>query len=507
LESQFPRANQAAIIALGRPLEQRDNYFPIHLMVKGEKQTDNFLAALNNKNRGKPGPGEPGFTKETKPGAKGSLNLDAFSVYFRHLKQVEQFIHMAPVAKSVGDILNTEKFQQAVNDKTSGHGTKVLKKWLNDSIRGHAFDFDTSLAEDTFLWLRRKGVMFTIARNIPSTLRQALSLTNVVAMHPVFAANMSVHMAKSIDPRYFKQLEDRMKRLSPEMRHRNFERFLARIKHDAQVAGVITGKESWDERAFSWQKWFDNRTVVNIWNAVYDSAQISEAVQKQFEVDGSEERAIHLADKIAGRTQPMGDVEHLPDFFRGGTIATLLSTFQRQVSNNWNLWAHDIIGMRKAGKISKKMAAWRILFSYIIPSQIFGLISRGGLPDDWEDAAFDLSVYGLGPIFLAGRVVINAALGFAGGQTSVEDIIPATGSKAIAKLMRGDIKGAAYQGLRVAAQVTGRFPNQYFRTGEGVRDIMTGETDDLRRLIYSDWSLTNYGWPGGKEDEVDPGFI
>ncbi len=358
--------------------------------------------------------------------------------------------------------------------------------------------------------------MFTIARNIPSALRQSLSLSNVIAMHPVFAANMSVHIAKSIDPKYFKMLETRMKEKSPEMRHRNFERYLAQIKSEAKVAGIITGKESWDEKAFSWQKWFDNRTVVCIWNSIYDAAQTSEAVQKQFEVDGSKESAIHLGDKIAGRTQPMGDVEHLPDFFRGGAIATLLSTFQRQVSNNWGFWTHDIIGMRKAGKISKKMVAWRVLFSYVIQSQIYGLISRGGLPDDWKDAAFDLSVYSLGSIFLVGRVVINAALGFAGGQTSVEDIIPATSSKALAKLMRGDIltgpggdftKGAVYQGLKAIGALTGRFPNQYFRTGEGIRDIYTGLTDDLRRLIWSDWSLTEYGWPSSKEDEVDPGFI
>ena len=143
-------------------------------------------------------------------------------------------------------------------------------------------------------------------------------------------------MAKSADPRYYKMLEKRMRELSPEMDIRSFERYLANIKHQAQAAGVLTGKEEWSTKALSWQRWADRRTVVIIWNAFYDAAIHSEAIQKQFELDGTDETAITFANKMTGRTQPMGNVEHLPDFFRGGAIERLLSTFQNQINNRWN---------------------------------------------------------------------------------------------------------------------------------------------------------------------------
>ena len=71
---------------------------------------------------------------------------------------------------------------------------------------------------------------------------------------------------------------------------------------------------------------------------------------------------------------------------------------------------------------------------------------------------------------------------------------------------KGDVGKTALYGLKTVGGLTGRIPNQVIRTGQGIYDIHTGEADDLRRLIYSDWSLTNYGWPGGEEKE-DPGFI
>jgi hypothetical protein len=207
----------------------------------------------------------------------------------------------------------------------------------------------------------------------------------------------------------------------------------------------------------------------------------------------------------------MGDVEHLPDFFTGGPIERLLTTFQNQPNNNFNFWAHDIVGEYKAGKIDKKMVAYRTLYSTILPSMMFGAISRGGPPDDWKDALFDLGVYMTGPLFMIGRILNDAVLGFAGGQTSVEGIIPANFAKGLqagikAVVSEGDVrteaaKKAVEYNLKTVGGLTGRGPNALFRTGAGVRDLYTGDATDWRRLIYSDWSLTKYGWPGGDDDK------
>ena len=504
LEANFERANGAAKLGLGRDLEQQDNYFPIRVIDVTDIQKEDYLTLLEDKPRKPLAKAEPGEVKARKKGANRPLDLDSFSVYLNHLTRIEQFIHMAPVAKSVGKILNTKEFRQALNDTTAGHGTQILDKWLKNCIRGHAIERTTGFAAKTLLWMRQKGVLFALAGNIPSVTRQFLSGFNAAASHPTTLTYMIKYLTQSANPKFYNTLERRMLDKSDVMKTRSFERELANVKHQAQAARVLVGKKEFSEKALAWQKWADKRTVTIAWNSFYDSALNSESIQKQFDLDGSEEAATAYANKMIARTQPMGDVEHLPDFFTGGPIERLLSTFMNQVNNNWNFWAHDIYGMRKAGKISNKMVAYRILFSNILPAMMFGAISRGGPPDDWKDAMFDWAIYSVSPVFLLGRIITDALLGFAGGKTAVEDLLPSNFGKTLQALIKGQPKKAAVPALKTVGGLTGRIPNQAIRTGQGIYDLWTGETDDLRRLIYSDWSLTQYGWPEGADEGRKP---
>ena len=513
LEANFSRANQAAILGLNRELEQRDNYFPMRVIDVADMKKDDFLTMLESHPKVDISLKEPGEVKEVVKGAEQPIKLDSFEVYLNHISRIEQFIHMAPVAKSVGNILRTKEFRQAVSNVTSGFGPNILDRWLKNCIRGHAIDKVDAFASKTLLWMRTKGMMHVLVGNIPSVARQFLSGFNGVASHPVLLAYATVNLIESANPKTYKLLQQRMIDKSDTMRTRSFERELANVRYYAQVSRVLMGKKEFSEIALSWQKWADKRTVTIVWNSAYDAALNNESVQKTFELDGSEEAAVYFADKLAMRTQPMGDVEHLPDFFTSGPIERLLSTFMNQPNNNLNFWAHDIIGMRRAGKIDNKMVAYRALMSSILPAMMFGAISRGGLPDDWKDVPFDMTVYTLGSVFLVGRTVVDAMLGFAGGKTAVEDIIPANFGKA----MQAGIKAAGAEGgeerkkhlkkvglytAKTAGALTGLLPNQAIRSVMGAHALMTGKTDDLLRLIYSDWSLTQYGWPESAEEKA-----
>ena len=87
---------------------------------------------------------------------------------------------------------------------------------------------------------------------------------------------------------------------------------------------------------------------------------------------------------------------------------------------------------------------------------------------------------------------------------TIEDALTANVGKAVEAVIKKEPKKAVIPALKVIGGATGLGPNQVFKTGTGIRDIMTGETDDLRRLIYSDWSLTNYGWPSGADEGRKP---
>ena len=513
LEANFSRANQAAILGLNRELEQRDNYFPMRVIDVADMKKDDFLTMLESHPKVDTSLKEPGEVKKVVKGAEQPIKLDSFEVYLNHISRIEQFIHMAPVAKSVGNILRTKEFRQAVSNVTSGFGPNILDRWLKNCIRGHAIDKVDGFASRTLLWLRMKGMMHVLVGNIPSVARQFLSGFNGVASHPVLLAYATINLIEINNPKTYKLLQQRMIDKSDTMRTRSFERELANVRYYAQVSRVLMGKKEFSEIALSWQKWADKRTVTVVWNSAYDAALNNESVQKTFELDGSEEAAVYFADKLAMRTQPMGDVEHLPDFFTGGPIERLLSTFMNQPNNNLNFWAHDIVGMRRAGKIDNKMVAYRALMSSILPAMMFGAISRGGLPDDWKDAAFDMTVYTLGSVFLVGRMVVDAMLGFAGGKTAVEDIIPANFGKTLqagikaagaedSEERKEALKKVGLYSAKTAGALTGLLPNQVIRSVGGATALLKGDTDDLRRLIYSDWSLTQYGWPESAEEKA-----
>ena len=45
-------------------------------------------------------------------------------------------------------------------------------------------------------------------------------------------------------------------------------------------------------------------------------------------------------------------------------------------------------------------------------------------------------------------------------------------------------------GIKATGALTGRIPAQAIRTAEGAYDLAQNETDDWRRLIYSEWALS-----------------
>lgn len=497
MHKQFPRVRQAAILALGRDLTEQDNYFSLYLKdVDPEQQTD-FLHDLLKQVGEKVGVQEPGEIKKRKKGARQPLRLDAFENYFYHINRIEQFVNLAPIAKSVGDIVNDKEYQKAINNVTDGHGGRILKDWLKHSVRGHAAESSSWIGRK-ILALRRNGIVYAIGGNIPSVMRQQLSGFNAMSVHPSVAFYAAQHWGEGKNPRNYRKLENRAMSKSQMMRTRNFDRIEIIINKQNPARRRILRKKPWSSKAVSWIRWQDKHTTVYAWNAFYDAALKSGAAQATFGLDGSEQTAIDFADKWVRRTQPMGGAEHLPDFFRGGVVERLLTTFQNQINNNFNFWYHDIYQAKKYGKIDNKLLAYRIMGSYVLPALAFGMIARGGgLPRTWKDVPFDLFNYTLGPAFIVGRIIYNAIHGFAGAGRGIEGIALTEIEKTIESMIRKDTKGVVRHGIKAVGASTGKIPAQAIRTSEGVIDLMTDETDDLRRLIWSEWSLGKEPKPSG----------
>ncbi len=489
LQEQYPRANQAAIIALGRELTPADNYFPMYAPADATDlgQQKDFLTELEDKIGVPKTSMEISEVQERVPTATSPVETDFFRSYLHNIARVERFINMAPAVNEVQNLLNNKEYRHTLNKATNGYGVKILQNWMKDTTRGKSSEINDWTGR-LLTGLRRNAIVYAIGYNIPSVMRQTLSLGNAIAIDPLMMKHVPMNWMKNKQGwGNYRVMENEVMGKSIMMRTRSFDRVESILNSLSAIEKRMLGKQDYSRRALGFIRWMDRHTTVLAWKSLYDVA---------LDRHMSEEAAVAFADNGISKTQPMGNARDLPDFFRGGPLQKILTTFANQTNQNYDFWTHDIIGSLKAGKISKKTATYRVMFSYVIPALLFGMIGRGGLPKDWKDVAKDLALYPLGSPFLVGRMIYNAAQGFSGGGSSVAEIGITELEKTIAAGFRGDVGKVVKHGTKAVGALTGRIPAQLIRTVEGAYDLAQNETDDYRRLIYSEWALSR-GDKGG----------
>ncbi len=489
LQAQYPRANQAAIIALGRELTPADNYFPLYSPADtvGLDQQVDFLTQLEEKAGAPKTSLEISEAQERVKTSTGPVETDFFRSYLHNIARVERFINMAPAVNEVQNLLNNKEYRHALNKATNGYGVKILHNWMKDTTKGKSSEVNDWTGK-LLTGLRRNAMVYAIGFNISSMMRQTLSLGNAIAIDPLMMKHIPINWMKNKQGwDNYRTMENEVMGKSLMMRTRSFDRVESILNSLPATQKRLMGKKDYSRKALGFIRWMDRHTTVLSWRSLYDVA---------LDRKMSEEQAVAFADDGISKTQPMGNARDLPDFFRGGPLQKLLTTFQNQVNQNYNFWTHDIVGELRAGKISKRTAVHRVAFSYVIPALLFGMIGRGGPPEDWKDVVKDLALYPLGSLFLVGRVIYNTAQGFAGGGTSVAEIGVSELEKTIAAGFRGDVGKVVKHGIKAIGALTGRIPAQAIRTAEGAYDLAQNETDDWRRLIYSEWALSR-GDKGG----------
>lgn len=424
--------------------------------------------------------------------ATGPLELDALSNYVAHTRAVEHYKAMAIPAYNIDQMLTNKEFQKAVQVKTRGAGNRILSKWLRDVVAEQ-----TSLEND---WvsrvlgvLRRNAVVSALGINVITAMKQPLSLSLAAAENPRMIPGIMAAFAEGArSPSALKKfVHDR----SVVVRHRNMEREMREMAQRRSVRKKIGMKRTLSEKSLFLIRWMDQATVQVVWKAAYDMKMRTQ----------TEEQAIAYADSVIERTQPMADIMDLPHFFRGSELHKMFTLFQNQINQNYNYWAHDILGATKRGEISKEMLAYRVLMSTILPATFLGLISRGfSPPDDPKEWAKDMASFMVAPIFMFGRVasaILNgydpsSMVGFGWAKElydAKQDYDRSQKAKTLVTQRAGEQRALVHVG-GAAAKAIGVPWSQPKRFLKGVIAINEMETDDPRRLIWSQYALE-----GGKK--------
>ncbi len=505
-ENQWPALKQAAAQAgydLAK-LKQEYSYAPIMRKdVDVELQPD-FLNEIADQFIVPGTKPEAGMLKPRKPGAAGRLELSSMMMFFRNAARVNRFIQMAPYAREMSAILRNKDLRRELNSKTYGQGTKILENWLRDTVRG-SIARDTGYIGKLVDLARRKNVLFALGRNILARSRQLLGTFNSMSVDPRMPGYMTKNFVEYSLPGGHKKLETFVYTRSLQMKNRDFERDIKAVFNKENAKKLLLGKRL-SPRSMQGIAKTDKYVAALAWKSFYD--------MDMKDLKGDELGAIKFADTWTRRTQSMASPKDLPEFFRGGSLEKLFTTFQTETATLGNYWAHDIVGAKVRGEIGWRRFSYRLLVGYVLPALLFGDINRGRIQQSGKEVAVDLATYPVAPFIFLGNWIqrmitglqtgIIGTAGFEGIITSVANIRKLLKSGELSETeynaaIRSLIKG----GAKTVGGFTGKITAQDIRTAEGVYDLATGQTQDWRRIIWSKRALEQ----GQKTEQNEPTFV
>ena len=490
-EQWYPIVASIYFTETGKILPKEPYYSPLRVQKEFiDFEKDNYAQDLFNRYH-IDGYIEKGFLQERQAGASQPIKLDAIGNYLYNLNRIEHYINFALPLKDFKEVMNNPKWRNAVETQKGEQFYKNIKKYY-DAVAGTKPAGADEVANKVMGFLRTNAGTAMLGFNILTAGRQTLSALQATAEigvpHMLSAIRQIVLDPKGME----KFIYERSKQVK--YRQGQFERFmteteisLPELLGKPRAPKAVTGRKTMRDIAMNAAVYLDKQTVLATWKAAYDKVTQSGKTLdgEKIPMQDLEKAACMEADLAVRRTQPMATVKDLPAWHRSASFLKLFTMFQNQINNNYNYFAHDIIGKAKAGKLTPMEVGQRVLFAYVMPALLLGMISRGGLPKNKKQIAEDMTTYPMSGLFFVGGIINNMIRGYSDwGVPPLQfapDLIKAYQAKTWATKGRLGLKGLA--------EVTGIPYNQLYRTWEGLQALLDGKTDDWRRLIWSAYSL------------------
>jgi len=471
-DEQYKGINDIYKKLTGKNMPKIPGYSPIRLLSETIDTSRDIIESLLTKYNVRPSI-RKGFTKERTKGAVQPLNLDAVNNLMFNLSRVEHYKAFVLPIRDINKLLSNPKLIEAIKQKRGNPFYQNLKSWLldvSDTNPGISFDQVDKIAR----LLRVRAADAMLGFNVVSAMKQPISVLNACAEIGVFnVLNGIQQLTKS--PIATSRI---VYKKSPLVRNRKgqFDRVISELEQSKNIKQIIKQSKTKSDVIIGLLKFMDQQSVKAVWKGAYDQALGKNMTDQQ---------AIDYADKVIRKTQPMAGVKDLAKWFRGGTLSKMFTMFQNQVNNNYNYYTQDILGKYRAGEIGVGKVMYRVAFSYIMPALLMGMITRGRLPKDTKEVLKDLVSFPIAGLFFVGAIVRSIVDGF--DEFSIpplswaNDIIKAGTMKTIPTKIK--------YGLSALAKVLGIPWNQPYRSVKGMIDYLGGATDDLRRLVYSEYAL------------------
>ena len=436
---------------------------------------------------------EEGFRKERTHRAENVIMLDCITNMLRDIAKVEHYKAYKEAEMDINNLLSNPELKKAIlgNPKYGRVAYENITQWFKDSVKAKQNKI-LSTSDKTLMFLRTSAFISMLGFNILSGTKQLISLSNAVGLVGLPAVLSGIEQVSL----HYNETKQFVFKVDPQARARKgiIDRVMQEWMETTEAKQILKNQTG-DIRmkTLFLIRMLDEYAVLSVWKGTYDSVINTQKIGgkkiKFTDAADLERQAIEYAAYAIRKTQPSALMKDLPQWFRDGTVAKMFSLFQNQINKNQN-FLRDTFRQYKAGKISTGTLAWRTLWNLFLPAILIGTITRGRPPEDWKEYARDIATYYAGGWFFVGSIVVNMMQGYGGWMPAPlsfgEEFVKAYTYKTWESRFKHAISGAC--------KVIGLPYNQPYRTIEGVDDWIQGETEDIRRLIWTEYVL-------GKEEE------
>ena len=411
--------------------------------------------------------------KQTKirTGSLAPIKLGALEKLVISTTRKNHYIAWELPVKEMNSILT--KIKPAVTQEHGKNFYPVLRGWLKGVAGDGRYD-KTWLAKK--LLQARKGFTKALIANVITPIKQTISMSS-------FLTEMNeIELAKGLGSYWTNRKEwNAFWKNVPQIQNRSetLTRDIGEISKSRTAVDKVMKRKSKSELTVAGVRFMDRLTVRSGATAMY----LARGGTLKGEINM---KAMEKTLGVVRRTQPTGDIKDLSSLQRGGALEKLGTMFMNQLNKYYNVLYHNVRAYSK-GRVGKGQLARTILYAWIVPQIAFEFITSGGTADE-EDY---LKAIAFGPfkyLLFVGTIFNAIQSGFDYQFSAIEDM-PNELVRSGREILQGDILEGLFGAGEIVLEYKGYPVNQPKRTISGIYDLVTGETDDWRRLIWSEWAL------------------
>ena len=423
------------------------------------------------------------FTKE-RVGSKAAIELDILKTLTEYITRTEHYKAFELPLQEMNATIKGIK--DAVIQEHGREHFDLLERWARDVASDGRYKVD-----DIGKMLRGLRLGFTkgvLGFNLVTAIKQTVSLSSFLT--EISEVDMTKGLIEYWNPKKKKQWDEFMDTIGAlRFRAKRMERDIADVDKSRTDLDKIFNVHKLGDKSLGIIRGMDRLTVRSGFVAAYKAkgGKLGEPIN---------EKALSFATGLIERTQPRGDIKDLSAFQKGSELTKLLTMFMNQPNQYFNVMYANINAYNQ-GRIGRKQLARSLFYSWIVPSIVFETISRGGTPDE-DDIISAVTTAPLRNIFFLSSIVESMRTGFDFKASPVESI-PADMIREAQNFNRGEVAKGLYGLAFLTAKAKGLPVTQLERSVEGTADILSGKTDDWRRLIWSDWALRENNNAGGMQ--------